>query len=100
MIHSEAVRKCEYPLAKARQQFAGRIKLQNRWLAIPTDARGGAGGHGVETSMKHPDVALRIQIHPDELAPFAFIHAHRERRPALDEAVRIGERVRIGLGAS
>src|SRR6187549_3432638 len=41
--------------------------------------------------MKDPDVAVAMDVHPDDLAPAASIHARRERRPSCDESIRIGE---------
>src|ERR1700730_1703056 len=50
-----------------------------------------AGRHGIETSMKDPDVAVAMNVHPDDLSPLTSIHAVGNRRPPLHEAIRIGE---------
>jgi hypothetical protein len=39
--------------------------------------------------MKDPDVAFGIDIGPDEFPPLAAIHVLGNRRPILDESIRI-----------
>ena len=41
--------------------------------------------------MKDPDVAIAMDMHPDDFAPVASVHALGKSRPALDQAIRIGE---------
>ena len=91
-IDGEAVRISEQSHAKALQKLARWIEFQNRRIGIaPPDAGSVAGRHGVEASMKDPDVAVAMDMHPDNFSPVASVHALRKRWPALDEAIRIWE---------
>jgi len=78
------VRICKHA-AKALEQFAGGIKLQDRRIGIAAaDACGDAGRHGVEAAMEDPNIAVAVDMHPDDFAPTAAIHALGQGRPAFD----------------
>jgi hypothetical protein len=50
-----------------------------------------AGGYCIEASFENPDVAIAMDMHPDDFSPVASIHRLGNRRPAFGEPVRIGE---------
>src|SRR5579864_9548961 len=78
--------------AKTLQKLAGRIEFQNRRIGIATaDAGGVAGGHRVEAAMKDPDVAVAMDMHPDDFPPVASVHALGKSGPVLHEAIWVGE---------
>ena len=56
-----------------------------------------ARGHRIEASVKDPNVAIAVDMHPDDLAPTAPIHAFGNGRPALDEPIRVGELGWLGV---
>ena len=47
--------------------------------------------------MEDPDMAVATDMHADDLAPMAAIHALRDGRP-LDEPIGIGKVCRLGIG--
>src|SRR6267143_2078784 len=96
VVYGETVRKRKDALTEAPQQRARRIELQYRWLRA-TDARGPAKRLVVEAPVKHPEVALRVERHPDQLSPHPSIHALRKCGPVFDQAIWIRKRCRIGL---
>src|SRR5262245_1421923 len=77
VIDGEAVRKREDALAEAGQKPAGLVELQDRRVAVATDACCRASRHVVEASMEHPDIAFAIDLHPDQLSPLPSVHALR-----------------------
>ena len=90
-VHREAVRISEQPDAKALQQPAGRIELQDWRVGIAAlDAGRMPRRHGVEAAVEHPDVTVAVNMHSDDLSPLAAIHAQGKRRPALREPVGTG----------
>jgi hypothetical protein len=46
-------------------------------------------GHGVEAAMEDPNVAVAVDMHPNDLAPTAAIHARGQGRPAFNKAIGI-----------
>ena len=97
LIDGESVRIGEKPGAKAFQQPAGGIELQNRRVGWPTiDADRAAGRNGVETAMEDPDVAVARDMHSNDLSPAATVHALRDGRPPLHQPIRIGKGGRFG----
>ena len=100
-VDGESVRMREQSHAEALEKLARRIELQNRRVGVsPIDARGVAVGLIVETAVKHPDVAVRRHVHPDDLSPLASIrtlHACGKRRPIRRETIRIWK---IGFGGA
>ena len=98
-VDGEPVVVGKQPRAKALQKLSRRIEFQNRRIRrTPADAGGLARRHDVEASMKDPDVALGVHVHADHFAPVASVHALGKRRPAFDEAIRIGQFGRLGVG--
>ena len=95
-VDGKSVREREHAAAEAGQKFSSRVEFQNRRLRA-AHARGGAGGFGVEAPMKDPDVALGIDIGPDQLSPPAAVHVLRNRRPVLDQPVRVRELGLLGI---
>ena len=79
----------KHPSSKAREKFAGWIKLQDRRLRA-ANTGGGAGWFGIETSMKNPDVSVCIGIDGNYSSPH---DARGELRPTFGNPVRI----RLGL---
>jgi len=92
------VRIAEQPRAKAVEVFALGIELQNRRIRRPaTHAGGRARRYDVEAPVKDPDVSFGVQVYADDLSPFASVHRLRKRRPALNEAIGIGQLRRFGV---
>ena len=88
----------EQPHAKTPQQLPRRIKFQNRWIrSIPSQTGRMPRRHRIEAAVKHPDVAVAMDMHPDHLAPVPSIHALRNRRPPLRQPVRIGQLRRLRI---
>ena len=80
------------PRTKALQQLSRRIKFQNRRICgSSADAGGRTWGHDVEAALEDPDVAAGVQMHPDDFSPVASVQAFWKRRPALDQAIRVGQ---------
>ena len=75
MIHAEAVALHEQPAAEALRDLAGLIDVVNRRLR----------------AKHHPGAALVVGDDPDRRAPG---HAVGQRRPALDDAIRVAHRRR------
>src|SRR5712672_3503699 len=91
-VYSKAVRIAKHAGAEGLEQLAGGIKLQDWWIGLAaTNAGGAAGRHGVETAMENPDVAVAMDMHADDFAPAAAIHAWGQGRPVLHKAIGIGE---------
>src|SRR5262249_18310270 len=98
MVDGETVRIDKHAAAKALEQFAGWIELQDRRIGIAATGPGGdAGRHGVEAAMEDPDIAVAVDMHPDDLTPTAAIHALGQGRPAFDQAIGIGQLSRLGI---
>jgi hypothetical protein len=98
MVDREPVRINKHAAAKALEQLAGWIKLQDRRIGIPaTETGGDAGRYGVEAAMEDPDIAVAVDMHPDDLTPTAAIHALGQGRPAFDKAIGIGQLGRLGV---
>ena len=98
MVDREPVRIGKHAAAKALEQLAGWIKLQDRRIGIAaTETGGDAGRHGVEAAMEDPNIAVAVDMHADDLAPAAAIHALGQGRPALDKAIGIGQLSRLGV---
>jgi hypothetical protein len=87
-VDGKSVREREPATAEAGQKFSSRVEFQNRRLRA-AHAGGGAGGFGIEAPMKDPDVALGIDIRPDQLTPPATVHGLRNRGPVLDQPIRV-----------
>src|SRR5258708_3375377 len=97
-VHGKAVRIAKHAGAESLEQLAGGIELQDWWVGLAaTDAGGAAGRHGVETAMENPDVAVAVDVHTDDFAPAAAIHARGQGRPVLRKAIGIGEVGRLGI---
>ena len=99
LVDGESVRMRKQSHAEALEKRARRIELQDGWVGLsPIHAGGVAVGLIVETAVKHPDVAVRSHMHPDDLSPLASIrtlHACGKRRPVRRETIRIWK---IGFG--
>ena len=98
MVDREPVWIDKHAGAEALEQPAGGIKLQDRRIGFAAAETGGdAGRHGVEAAMEDPDIAVAMDVHPDDLAPTSAIHARGQGRPAFDEAIGIGQLRRLGV---
>src|SRR5262249_49194019 len=98
-VDREPVRKRKHPLTKASQQRTGGVELQDRRLGAAY-ASGCAGRHRVEAAMEDPDVALRIEVGPDQLSPATTVQPGWNGRPAFHEAVRVGQLWSLSLWRS
>ncbi len=98
VVHGERVWIGKHADTEAPEQLAGPIKLQDRWICLAAvDTGGVAWRHCVEAAMEDPDRAVRCHMNANHLTPFAAVHRLGQRRPALDEPVRIGKSVRLVL---
>src|SRR5262245_51715302 len=96
MVDREPVRIDKHAAAKALEQLAGWIKLQDGRIGIAaTETGGDAGRHRVEAAMEDPNIAVAVDMHPDDLAPTAAIHALGQGRPAFDKTIGIGQLGRL-----
>jgi hypothetical protein len=92
------VRIGKHAAAKALEQLAGGIKLQDWRVGLAaTDAGGDAGRHGIEAAVEDPNIAVAVDVHTDDLAKTAAIHAVEQRRPAFDKAIGIGQLSWLGV---
>src|SRR5688572_5967028 len=89
----------KHAYAEALEKIARRIELKDGWVRLSTIHAGGvAVGLIVETAVKHPDVAVRSHMHPDDLSPLAStrtLHACGKGRPVRRETIRVWQ---IGFG--
>jgi hypothetical protein len=100
LIKGESVRVREEPDAEALQKPACRIEFQNRRVDIASiETRGVAVRLIVETAVKNPNIAVRSDMHPDDLSPLVSIrtfHSRGNRRPIRHETIPIWKRGRFG----
>src|SRR5579871_1245953 len=97
-VHREPVRIGKQSRAEALEKLAGGIELQDRGIrGAPADAGGRARRHHVEAPVKDPDVASRVDMHADHLAPAASVHILRKPGPALHQAVGVWQLARLGI---
>src|SRR5215475_13086340 len=98
MVDREPVWIDKHAGAKALEQLAGRIELQDRRIGLAaTETGGDAGRHRVEAAMEDPNIAVAVDMHPDDLTPTAAIHTLGQGRPAFDKAIGIGQLSRLGV---
>src|SRR5215471_18003697 len=98
MVDREPVWIDKHAAAEALEQPAGWIKLQDRRIGIAaTETGGDAGRHRIEAAMEDPNIAVAVDMHPDDLTPTAAIHALGQGRPAFDKAIGIGQLSRLGV---
>src|SRR5262249_10777000 len=91
VIDGEAVRIGEESRAEAPQKLARGVEFKNRRIGVAAaDAGGAACGHGVEASMKYPNVAIAMNVDTDHLAQRPPIHCGGKGRPAGHEPIGIG----------
>src|SRR5215468_4198166 len=98
MVDREPVWIDKHAAAKALEQLAGWIKLQDGRIGIAaTETGGDAGRHRVEAAMEDPNIAVAVDMHPDDLTPTASVHTLGQGRPAFDKAIGIGQLSRLGV---
>jgi len=98
LVDREAVRIDEHSSAKALEQLARWIKLEDGRIGIAaTETGGDAGRHGVEAAMEDPNIPVAVDVHPNDLTPAAAVHALRQGRPIFDKAIGIGQLCRLGV---
>ena len=85
------------PRAMSGRVGPGENHLASSHSVAATETGGDAGRHGVEAAMEDPNIAVAVDMHPDDLAPTAAIHALGQGRPAFDEAIGIGKLGRFGI---
>src|SRR5262245_37633129 len=97
-VQREPVRIDKHAATKALEQLTGWIKLQDRRIGVAaTETGGDAGRHCVEAAMEDPNVAVAVDMHPDDFTPTAPVHALGQGRPTFDKAIGIGQLSRLGI---
>src|SRR5262249_29994829 len=98
MVDREPVWIDKHACAKALEQSAGWIKLQDRRIGIAaTETGSDAGRHRVEAAMEDPNIPVAVDMHPDNLTPTAAIHTLGQGRPVFHKAIGIGQLSRLGV---
>src|SRR6058998_42153 len=89
LVDGEPVRVCEQSHPEASEKPACGIEFKDGRVGLAAiEARGVAGRLVVEAPVKHPDVAIAGDMHPDDLSPLVpvgALHARGKRRPIRDE---------------
>src|SRR5262249_33248491 len=99
LVDGESVRVGEQACPDASEKPARRVELQDRRIGVASvETRRIAGRLVVEASVKHPNVAVGSDMHPDDFSPLIAVwplHARGRGGPIRHETVWIGERRRL-----